>query len=130
MNVSRAFLVIGGLYLLVGIAIGMVMGAKGDFTLAPLHAHINLLGFVLMTLFGVMYHVFPAMSDSVLSKVHFWMHQIGALILLVMLGRLLTGQITEADMPPLAPIAEGIVWLGVLVFVVNVWMNARSRALA
>lgn len=130
MNVSRPFMVIGGLYLLVGIGIGMVMGASGSVTFVPLHAHINLLGFVLMTLFGLVYHVFPAMADSVLSKLHFWMHQVGTIILVVMLYLFLSGRIGEAGMVPLAPAAEGIVWLGVLVFVVNLWQNATSRMAA
>ena len=127
MNISRGFFVIGGLYLLVGIAMGMVMGATADFSLAPLHAHINLLGFVLMTLFGLIYHVFPQMAGNMLARAHFWMHQAGALILLIMLFLLLSGRITDAQMPPLAPLAEGLVWLGTLGFVINVWMNAKPR---
>ena len=127
MNISRAFFVIGGLYLLVGIAMGMVMGATADFTLAPLHAHINLLGFVLMTLFGLIYHVFPQMAGNVLAKAHFWMHQAGALVLLIMLGLLLTGRITEAQMPPLAPLAEVLVWFGTLGFVINIWRTTGAQ---
>ncbi|MFD1808492.1 hypothetical protein ACFSHQ_11265 [Gemmobacter lanyuensis] len=64
MNISRSFLLIGSLYLLVGIGLGSHMGASGDHTLAPVHAHINLLGFVLMTLFGLAYRVMPAMGGG------------------------------------------------------------------
>jgi len=53
MNIARNFIVIGSIYLIVGITLGMYMGGAGDHTLAPLHAHINLLGFTLMTVFGV-----------------------------------------------------------------------------
>lgn len=124
MNISRNFMVIAVLYLLVGIGIGMYMGASGDTTLAAAHAHINLLGFTLMTLFGLAYRVIPAMADNMLAKVHFWFHQVGALVLLVMLIMLLTGRITEAAMFPVAPLAEVVIWIGVACFGVNVLKNA------
>jgi len=124
MNVSRNFLVIGSLYLLIGILIGMYMGASQDHTMAPAHAHINLLGFTLMTVFGLAYRVFPALDGSMLARAHFWLHQVGALILLVMLFLLFSGRITEAAMMPLAPIAEVVVLLGTAIFAWNVYKNA------
>lgn len=124
MNISRNFMLVAVLYLLVGIGIGMHMGASGDFALAPAHAHINLLGFVLMTLFGIVYRVIPAMADNMLAKLHFWAHQAGALVLLVMLLMLLSGRISEAAMFPVAPLAEVVIWLGVACFGLNVFRNA------
>jgi cbb3-type cytochrome oxidase subunit 1 len=125
MNIPRSFMVIGSLYLLLGIGFGIWMGASGDHSLSPLHAHINLLGFVLMTVFGLVYRQFPSMAASGLATAHFWVHQVGALVLLVLLFLLLTGRITEAGMAPAAPIAEVLVWLGVLAFAANVVMNGR-----
>lgn len=40
---------------LVGMSLGIVMGIRQDFSLAPAHAHLNLLGWVTMALFGL-YH--------------------------------------------------------------------------
>lgn len=125
MNIPRSFMVIGSLYLLLGIGFGIWMGASGDHSLSPLHAHINLLGFVLMTVFGLVYRQFPSMAASGLATAHFWVHQVGALVLLVLLFLLLTGRITEAGMAPAAPIAEVLVWLGVLAFAANVVLNGR-----
>ena len=88
MNISRGFLIIGSLYLLVGIGFGMYMGGSGDHTLAPVHAHINLLGFTLMTVFGLAYRVIPGLADGPLAQAHFWLHQAGALVLLVRSDRL------------------------------------------
>ena len=45
----------GALLLLGGMMLGEYMGANNDFTLAPLHAHINLLGWVTLALFGTFY---------------------------------------------------------------------------
>lgn len=124
MQISRNFLVIGSAFLLLGIVLGMYMGGTGDHTLAPLHAHINLLGFALMTLFGIVYRVIPAMAEVSLAKAHFWLHLVGAVVLLVMLALLFTGRITEAAMAPLAPLAELLVLIGVGTFALNLWLRA------
>ena len=124
MQISRNFMVIGVAYLVLGIVLGMYMGGSGDHSLAPLHAHINLLGFTLMTVFGLVYRVIPAMAATSLARAHFWLHLAGSVILLIMLSMLLTGRITEAGMPPLAPLAELLVLLGVASFANNVWRNA------
>lgn len=123
MNVSRNFLVIGSLYILVGIVLGMYMGGSGDHTLYPVHAHINLLGFVLMTVFGLVYRQFPAMAGSNLAKTHFWLHQIGTLVLLVMLFLLFTEKISETAMFPLAPLSQAAVLIGAMCFAWNLFRN-------
>lgn len=119
MNVSRSFMLVGTLFLLTGIPIGMYMGAAGNMALAPLHAHINLLGFVLMMVFGLIYRSFPAMVASPLARIHFWLHTVGTLGVAVMLFLLLSGRITEAGMVPAAPLSEVIVMIGLLCFAWN-----------
>lgn len=47
--------IIGAGAALVGMGLGLAMGVAQDFTLTPVHAHINLLGFVSMMLFGLYY---------------------------------------------------------------------------
>lgn len=125
MNVSRSFLVMGSLYLLVGILLGMYMGGSGDHSLAPLHAHINLLGFTLMTVFGIAYYVMPALAQGTLAKAHFWLHQVGALVLLIALFLLMTGKVAEGTIGPIMPFAEGAVLIGMICWAVNVYQNAK-----
>lgn len=125
MNVSRAFLLLGSLFLVLGISIGMYMGGSGDHTLIPVHAHINLLGFTVMSVFGLVYRAHPAMAAHVLARVHFWLHAVGCIILLGMLYLLLSGSIEEAAMFPLAPIAELAILVGLLSFVYNLFQNGR-----
>lgn len=123
MNISRNFIVIGSLYLLVGIILGSYMGGSGDHSLAPVHAHINLLGFTLMTLFGVAYRVIPSLAGGILATAHFWLHQIGALVLLVGLFLLMSGMVGEG-IGIIFPIAEVTVFLGIACWAVNVFKNA------
>ena len=125
MNVSRNFLVTGPLFLLVGVFLGMYMGATQDHSLAPVHAHLNLLGFVLMMVFGLTYNAFPAAGTSSLARIHFWLHLVGAVVLLAMIMLLFTGQITETAMFPLAPLAELCVLVGVVIFALNMFRHAR-----
>jgi hypothetical protein len=47
--------VFAGSSALVGMVAGIVMGILQDFTIAPAHAHLNLLGWVTMALYGL-YH--------------------------------------------------------------------------
>ncbi len=125
MDISRSFMLVGVVFLVLGIPIGMYMGAVNNFALAPLHAHLNLLGFVLMTIFGILYRIVPAMADSGLAKVHFWLHTIGVSGVFVMLFLLLTGRITDAGMVPVAPASEGLVLLGILCYSLNLLRNGR-----
>lgn len=124
MNISRNFLVIGGLYLLLGITLGSYMGGSGDHSLSPVHAHINLLGFVLMTVFGLGYRLIPALAESGLARVHFWLHQIGAAVLLAGLFAMMSGMIAEESIGPVFPVAEIAVLAGVLCWVVNLIKRA------
>lgn len=125
MNIPRAFLLVGSLFLVVGIGLGMQMGASGDHSLAPVHAHINLLGFAVMSIFGLVYRAFPAMAETALARVHFWLHLAGGLVLVVLLFLLMSGRIGEEAMFPLAPIAELAVFVGLLIFVFNLWKNGK-----
>ena len=76
MNLAKSFLIAGAVYLLLGLFVGIIMGIIADHGMMPLHAHINLLGFTLMTVFGLCYLALPALG-GVLGRLHFWLHQIG-----------------------------------------------------
>jgi hypothetical protein len=129
MDVSRNFLLMGVAYLLVGVVFGMYMGGSGDHKLAPVHAHINLLGFTLMTVFGVVYRVFPSMARNGLAKAHFWLHQIRTAVLLIGLFLMMTGTVAEAVIGPVMPLAEGAMLLSVLTFGWNLLQNGKARAM-
>ena len=56
-------------YLLVGMAFGIWMSATQDHTLAPAHAHLNLIGGVLMAIFGIFYTIFPSLANTTIAKI-------------------------------------------------------------
>jgi len=66
--------------LLVGMLAGIAMGIQQDFLLAPAHAHLNLIGGVLLFVFGLYYRLVPAAGTTVLAKVQGWLHISGAIL--------------------------------------------------
>jgi len=67
-------------FLLAGLLWGIEMGIRQDFALAPAHAHLNLIGGVLLFLFGLYYRLVPAAGTSSLAKVQGWLHITGAIV--------------------------------------------------
>ena len=76
---------IGIVYLLIGMSMGVYMGATKDFSLRPVHAHVNLLGWTLLGLSGLIFHVFPQLEQSVLAKIYFWLYNLSVPLTLVSL---------------------------------------------
>lgn len=73
---------------ILGMAMGIVMGASQDFTLAPAHAHLNLLGWVTMALMGLYYRSSPV-ARGPLARVQvafalagFWIMPLGLAVYL------------------------------------------------
>ncbi len=64
-----------------GMLAGIAMGIKENFTLASAHAHLNLIGGVLLFLFGLYYRLVPAAGTSGLAKLQGWLHIVGAILL-------------------------------------------------
>ena len=66
--------------LLIGMIAGIEMGIRQDFALAPAHAHLNLVGGVLLFLFGLYYRLIPGAGASGLAKLQGWLHMVGAIV--------------------------------------------------
>ena len=59
---------------------GIEMGIRQEFSLAPAHAHFNLVGGVLLLVFGLYYRMVPAARDSALAKWQSGLHILGAIL--------------------------------------------------
>ena len=67
--------------LLVGMIAGIAMGIQQNFVLAPAHAHLNLVGGVLLFLFGLYYRLIPAAGRTTLARIQGWLHILGGILL-------------------------------------------------
>ncbi|MCX9084772.1 MAG: cbb3-type cytochrome c oxidase subunit I [Candidatus Methanoperedens sp.] len=69
------------IYLLIGSTIGFIM-VLNSLPLTPAHAHVLLIGFVSMMIFGVGYHLLPVFAGTDLyslrlAEIQFWLQNIG-----------------------------------------------------
>jgi len=78
--IGSLMMCIGVVLLLVGMLAGIAMGIQQDFTLAPAHAHLNLVGGILLFLFGLYYRMVPAAGSSPLAKLQGSLHIVGAVV--------------------------------------------------
>lgn len=114
--IDSYYVVIGAAWLLVGMTLGIVMGARQDFQFMPVHAHINLVGFACHSLFGLVYRHWPAMKASRLAPFQFWIFVLATPLTLLGLYFTLTGG-------PMLPTIIGsfALLLGALLFFVMIW---------
>jgi len=118
-RISAAFFAVGVLCVLTGMGFGMWMGAHQDFTAAPAHAHLNLVGWVTMALYGTFY----ALTQNYSLKLAWIQFAISTLGILVMIPSLFLLLLNGND-PKFEPgITAGsiLVFLGMLLFAVAVF---------
>lgn len=112
---------ISSLYYVIGVILGMVMGMAGLYQFISTHTHINLLGWVSMTLFGLIYYVFPSLTKNKLAKIHFWLHNVGLPIMLIGLISFALRNNTLGI--PLMSIGGILVVIATIIFAINLWQN-------
>ncbi|HZW21303.1 hypothetical protein [Noviherbaspirillum sp.] len=111
-------------YLIAGVALGIVMGATHQFTMRPVHAHLNLVGWATGAIAGLIYLFFPLAAQSRLGKAHFVLHNAGVPVMMGALALMLAGN--TAVLPVLIA-GELATAAGVLVFAANLFVNIRVR---
>ncbi|HJR55064.1 MAG TPA: hypothetical protein VJ798_00665 [Rhizomicrobium sp.] len=117
-RVSAAFFAFGALCLLTGMIMGMRMGASGDFTLMPAHAHLNLLGWVTMSLYGAFYALTRETMSCKLAWTNFGLSAAGVLVMIPFLAMMLKSG--DHALEKYVAIGGGISMLGLIVFGVSV----------
>jgi hypothetical protein len=124
---SNWLLRIATLYLAAGVTLGIAMAASHNHAEAPLHAHLNLLGFVTLTLAALWYRVQPEAADTRLAKMHLVLHNLGLPVMSGGLFFLLRG---EAAAEPVVAVGSTVVAAGIACLVVNVWRCTTDRKAA
>ncbi len=105
------FLLLAAVALSIGVGMGIYMGIAHDFSLAPVHAHMNLVGWASLALFGVTYKLYPELQERWPAKLHFTLAAPAAILFPVGIYMSI-----NHDQPLLA-IAASLVWaVGVLLF--------------
>lgn len=111
-------------FFVLGVGLGIYMGANQDFRLMHVHAHLNLLGWVALALIGLLYATHPHLQEGWLPRAHYWLHTVG---LIAFMGGFAWSRVSGTFV--LLPVALGssMVALGVLLFAVNVFRRLTRR---
>jgi hypothetical protein len=110
-------------FVICGMVWGIIMAISQDHSAMAAHAHLNLLGWVSLFLFGIYYRLHPALETAKAAIVQVLIWMIGTVILAVGVGLLSTGHpIGEL----LAAIGSFVVLFAILLFGWLVFRGERA----
>ena len=135
------------IYSIIGFSWGAVMGGMPAFRalvssgiyghrIVLAHAHVNLLGWVEMAIFGAVYYLIPRLvrrpiHSMRLVKVHFWMHNFGLLGLVIFftaagLSGIYMDDKTASHFMALSGIFGGLVLLANIIWGYNIFRTSSG----
>jgi peptidoglycan/LPS O-acetylase OafA/YrhL len=110
---------------LLGILMGIIMAATHDHSLMPAHAHLNLLGWVSLFLFGIYYRLYPAIDTSRLALTQVALWTLGTVILTLGVAALNLG---KAQAEPIAIAGSLLVLADMMLFALVVFRATDTAA--
>lgn len=96
-----------------GMIWGIMMAMSGDHSAMPAHAHLNLLGWVSLFLFGIFYHLHPVIDHNHAARVQVWVWSLATVVLATGVGLIHTGH-DVGD--PIAAVGSLVLLADMLVF--------------
>lgn len=122
------FFKIAVVYFVIAVLLGLAMGITQDFRFTSVHAHLNLLGWVSMALFGAIYHFYPKAGETKLANTHFWLHNLG---LPIMQGTLFVIMLTENHSLTVGAIIGSLLLIvGAILFAINIFQHVGGSKAA
>ena len=128
---AKSFIRASLLWFVGGITLGLAMAIHPAWVVyRPAHAHMNLVGFVVMMIFGVGYQMLPRffghpIHSRSLAVAHVWMANLGLAALVA--GFLIAPHVVSASVPVTA--GGGLLWAaGAYGFVYNMWRTIDGPA--
>ncbi len=125
MRASSASFQAAVLFVLAGMVWGLQMAISNDHSAFPGHAHLNLLGWVSLFLFGIYYRLNPSVDRSRVALMQVGIWSLGTAVMAVGVGLVHTGH--EAG-DPIAAVGSLIVLAGMLLFGWLVFRGERTPA--
>ena len=80
-SIPTWFFMTAAIFALCGMIWGIQMSATHDHTLSPAHGHLNLIGFVTMSIFGTYYALTPDAAATWLARAHYGLVTVTVVIL-------------------------------------------------
>lgn len=110
-RIDRYYIIAAATYLVIGLCLGIGMGITENFQLVAVHAHINLVGWASLGLYGLILRAFPELRASKLAPWQFGVANLGAITFLPGIALAVT------QTTPVLAIVGSLIWLlGALLF--------------
>ena len=113
------------LFVIVGMIWGIQMAISEDHSAFPAHAHLNLLGWVSLFLFGIYYRLHPALDRSRAALAQVWIWCLATIVLAVGVGLVHTGHMIG---DPIAAIGSLLILADMVMFGWLLWKSERTPA--
>jgi len=117
-GIAFYFYAAGVICVTLGMIWGIQMSASQDHTLAGAHAHLNLVGWVTLALFGVYYHLTPQAAAGMLARIHLVVAVAGVAIMIPGIAMAIQNQGET-----LAVTGSFLTLASMLIFIVTVFRN-------
>ena len=120
-RLASTFFLTAALCALIGMGWGIQMSATHDHSLSPAHGHLNLIGFVAMSVYGAFFALSPLAADSGLARIHYGL----ALAAVVIIAPGIAVAISTEN-PILAQIGSVLTILSMVTFIVVILRSRRT----
>ena len=108
-----------------GMIWGLQMAIADDHSAYPAHAHLNLLGWVSLFIFGIYYRLRPALEHDKRALTQVWLWLAGTIVQAIGIGLVQTG---TSSGEPVAAGGSIAVLVAMLLFAWLVFQSERSNA--
>ena len=130
MKLDTRFLIWGLSYAVVGLALGIYMGASHNHAELVTHAHILLIGFVISFVYGIIHRLWLDNPSRVVANVQFVLHQAAAVTMSLALFLLYANLLPESTAGPILGIASAALLLAMLLMLYMVIRFGTAKAAA
>lgn len=126
-RISKMYFATAVCFLVAGVLLGLHMSITNNHAATGAHAHVNLLGWVTMSIFGIYHALNPSGAASRLARAQYYVYTGGVVVMSPALYLLLTG-VTAIE--PVVAVASLVVFAGILMFAAIIFRTSAVESAA
>lgn len=127
MRYDRKYLIFGLSYVIAGMCLGIFMAASHNHDQRITHAHLNLVGFVLSLIYGVIHKLWLDIAPSTLAKIQFLLHHAGTVSMIIGLFLLFNHSYSEEQLEPVLKASSVMVLLAAVLMLTMVFKSGKAK---
>jgi uncharacterized membrane protein len=126
-GVAHWHLLFGLTFAGLGMLLGIYMAISHNHTEMPAHAHVMLLGFVVSTLYALVYRLWLRKTGPRMAVLQTAFHEVGAVVLGGGLVLMFSGAVSEATVEPLLAVGSLSALAGVVLMIYQVVRAGQTQ---